>query len=368
MANKGGIYFPGLNGLRAFAALSVVISHSFQGQKYFGLPSASALPVGEYAVTLFFTLSGFLITYLLLVEKKENQKINILNFYKRRMLRIWPLYFGYILLVYLCYTFLIKQELKYTEYIFLYFIFLPNLAFNLNIYPQSMGHLWSIGIEEQFYFFWPVIVAKVKNLKKFLFIFILVIILLRLFAKILSRYLDSELPYSIMSCMRFDCMAIGALFSVYYYDGKFKNVSAYVWRAAEILFWVLFGITFFYPLRIFSILGDDVMGIVTGFFIVLQIQKKQKFLSLESKPFNFLGKISYGIYVYHPLVIALLIFILMKQMNIISVGNSLVLIILVSVSTILVAFLSYRYYESLFLKFKNRFAIVKSGDEMKTEN
>src|SRR5690349_15528394 len=101
------IYLPGLNGLRAIAALAVVISHTTVALSDYGLNNkifgessdgrATGLKLAGYGVTIFFTLSGFLITYLLLKEK-ELGTIKIKNFYIRRILRIWPLYYGYLIL------------------------------------------------------------------------------------------------------------------------------------------------------------------------------------------------------------------------------------------------------------------------------
>lgn len=109
------VYLPGLNGLRAIAALAVVISHITLGLGEFGLNNklfgtdlegnASGLNLAGYGVTIFFTLSGFLITFLLLKEKEE-AKLKIKEFYIRRILRIWPLYYLYFaicLIAMLCY-------------------------------------------------------------------------------------------------------------------------------------------------------------------------------------------------------------------------------------------------------------------------
>src|SRR3954471_16382358 len=91
------IYFPNLNGLRFIAALLVIIHHTEQIKDLFGLNSHwknyHIWILGKLGVTLFFVLSGFLITYLLLTEKKEFNTIFIKNFYIRRILRIWPLYY-----------------------------------------------------------------------------------------------------------------------------------------------------------------------------------------------------------------------------------------------------------------------------------
>jgi peptidoglycan/LPS O-acetylase OafA/YrhL len=89
---KNKIYLPGLNGIRAIAALSVILAHSekflasVSSKNYFG-------NFGGYGVTIFFTLSGFLITYLMLKEIEKEIFIDIKKFYIRRILRIWPLYF-----------------------------------------------------------------------------------------------------------------------------------------------------------------------------------------------------------------------------------------------------------------------------------
>src|SRR5262245_59932952 len=91
------VYFPNLNGLRFIAALAVIIHHIEQQKADFCLPNSfGAAPIqlfGELGVVLFFVLSGFLLTYLLLEEEKTTATIGIRNFYIRRILRIWPLYF-----------------------------------------------------------------------------------------------------------------------------------------------------------------------------------------------------------------------------------------------------------------------------------
>ena len=107
------IHFRGLNGLRAIAAIALVISHTtLDLDKFrliatiFGSDSAGkpkGLLLASYGVSIFFALSGFLITYLLLQEKKGTQIINIKHFYIRRALRIWPLYYLYILLCFIVY-------------------------------------------------------------------------------------------------------------------------------------------------------------------------------------------------------------------------------------------------------------------------
>jgi peptidoglycan/LPS O-acetylase OafA/YrhL len=91
-------YLPGLNGLRAIACMMVFYSHfNLNIGKLYGFRFHD-IELGSFGVTCFFTLSGFLITTLLLQEKKDTDRINFRNFYVRRILRIWPLYFLVLLI------------------------------------------------------------------------------------------------------------------------------------------------------------------------------------------------------------------------------------------------------------------------------
>src|SRR5574337_816257 len=91
------VYFPGFNGVRFFAAILVLVDHTELFRSYIGFDTFWAdnfsSHLGALGVTIFFVLSGFLITYLLLCERKEFNTINIRDFYLRRILRIWPLYY-----------------------------------------------------------------------------------------------------------------------------------------------------------------------------------------------------------------------------------------------------------------------------------
>lgn len=86
----------GLNGIRAIAAISVLISHMNESLSFFGLSNLQGLDLAGFGVTMFFALSGYLITYLLLLEKRDYARINVGQFYIRRILRIWPLYYFFL--------------------------------------------------------------------------------------------------------------------------------------------------------------------------------------------------------------------------------------------------------------------------------
>ena len=171
-----GVYFPGLNGLRFFAAMAVAFSHVELMKQYHGFPSAYQKPavdeLGRLSVTFFFVLSGFLITYLLLVEKRVARRVSIQRFYLRRILRIWPLYYLLVLLSFFVlphfatftvphYTAAIGENISITLPLFL--IFLPQLALSLYDPVPFAEPAWSIGVEEQFYLLWPWMVKRFRS-------------------------------------------------------------------------------------------------------------------------------------------------------------------------------------------------------------
>ena len=159
--------------------MMVLFSHVELMKDYHGYPNfySSNLAVyesGRVGVTLFFVLSGFLISYLLLIEKKVSGSISIKKFYTRRILRIWPLYYLLVFLTFIVlprislfnvpkYSALMPGSFRYTFP--LYFFLLPQVALSVFDPVPFAEPLWSIGVEEQFYLLWPVIM---KYARKFL--------------------------------------------------------------------------------------------------------------------------------------------------------------------------------------------------------
>ena len=296
----------------------------------------------------FFMVHGKLeYSYLLLKEKDNCNNINIKEFYLRRIFRIWPLYYFYIIVTLLLTTIIFGYTDAHISSFWLYIFFIPNIAFNLNIYPSFLGHLWSIGIEEQFYAIWPHFVGKTTSFKRGIVLFIVLFIILKLGIKVMSIYFNNQILFSIIASMGFDCMAIGALFAIIHKEGYvFKN---FFLLAGQLLFWVLFITSFFTKLPFFSIYGGEVFSILTGFFILGQLDIKKSLISLERPLLNFLGKISFGLYVYHPLAIFLFQYILFDILHY-KMPNTLVLVLGVLTLTIAVSFFSYKYIESYFLQ------------------
>lgn len=361
------IYLPGLNGIRAIAALAVVIAHINNRLDYFSLGKPALWDLAGFGVTMFFTLSGFLITYLLLKEIEKTGTIDVKKFYIRRILRIWPLYYTYILIVVL-----IEGIDTIHWSILFYLLILPNLRnsfkglFDISVGAKAttlgmLGHYWSLGVEEQFYAFWPWIVKKTKQLFWVLLFIPVAYITLKLGLRIFKAH-ENILVF--VNYTRFGCMALGGLGAYLYFHHAKKMQFINKWYI-EILAWLFFVIVALNKFHITSIIDHEILSIFTLIIIFNQVNNTNKKVSLENKYFDFLGKISFGIYVYHPLVIYLMSLFL-KDILVDSLYLKLILIYTSVVTiTIVIAYFSYEKFEKRFLKIKHNYMVVDSASNKK---
>lgn len=221
---KKRIYFENLDGLRFFCFLSVFLYHSFYTENEY----IKASPVykfvteelfknGNLGVNFFFVLSGFLITYLLIEEKKINGQINLKSFWIRRILRIWPLFYfcvGFGFVVFPQLKLFFGQVPNETATPLYYLFFINNFDLIKNGLPDSsvLGLLWSIAVEEQFYLFWPIILY-IFPVNKYWIPFLSIIILSLFFRGFNDDYDSHELHT--LSCIGDMTMgAFGAWFII----------------------------------------------------------------------------------------------------------------------------------------------------------
>jgi len=361
------IHLPGLNGIRAIAAIAVVISHTTLALGSFGLvatifgsggqggPKGLLLAAG--GVSMFFALSGFLITYLLSLEKEKTREINIRNFYLRRIFRIWPLYYLFIASCLLTYT---AFNIQYDAGPLPFYIFLlANVPLIIGQTMPFMTHLWSIGVEEQFYLFWPWLArVTTDKLLKLTIVMIVCLYVLKLMFYVLFRKFGIETPYTAINVTRFHIMLIGAAGALLYY----KN-SSYLKYATNIYTqmacWTLMGLLVINRFNISSLVDNEIIALVTVAIILAQINRTNMIIDLDRGAMDFLGKISYGIYVIHPLVI----FVLAQNLPTFhesTLANYLFVYAAVMALTIGLSYLSYRFYEKRFILMKSRFSTIKS--------
>ena len=361
------IYFSGLNGLRSIAVLAVVFSHITLQLNIFGLKNnlfgltIDGKPKGyllaTYGVSIFFVLSGFLITYLLFIENKMTDSIDIKKFYFRRLLRIWPLYYSYLAI---CIISLILFAIPFESSNLFFFIFISaNFASIFNFSLPFLYHYWSLGVEEQFYLFWPWLVKKAKN--NFIFIVVLLIVLQNLIRIYLGYFYLKSYLFNFSIINRFDCMMIGALGAFYYKNNTkwvLKLVDNKISQFISLFILILLIINKFH---INAIIDNFIISLVTLILIIGQINIKNRIINLDLAIFNFLGKISFGIYVYHPLII----FLFSKFINQFSIPNNLkysIVYLSIFFLTISISSISYYHFEMYFIKLKSKYTIVKSSN------
>jgi peptidoglycan/LPS O-acetylase OafA/YrhL len=357
--NTKPIYLPGLNGLRAIAALSVVIGHvTSYSYSTFNLPKVN---IGFDGVTLFFVISGFLITYLLLQEAKATNTVDVKSFYMRRILRIWPIYYLIILISLLVALYNKNIDDIFSTNILFYLFFAANIPLIIQQGIIIIVHYWSIGVEEQFYLIWPWVVKLVSN--KLIPVTIGIIVFLFLIKSGVWYFIGNQsILYKSLAVTRFHCMLIGAVGAMLYYNQNKNFIKIVANRFVQYVAWLFTLVLFFDVIYFPAPLISEITALISLVLIIGQInQNTRKVINLENNYFDFLGKISYGIYVIHPLVI-LLFYYLFTNLDVNNILKTIIVYTSVVFTTIILSYLSYEYYEKPFLIFKKRFTVVKSAN------
>ena len=353
-------HLKGLNGIRAIAAFSVVAAHIIHGLEFFGLPKREGLEMAGYGVTMFFTLSGYLITYLLIIEKEKFKDISIRKFYVRRILRIWPLYFFYLIVSLVLLYFLSGYEI--TGNVLFYFFLLANVPYILGFQFPVIGHFWLLGVEEQFYLFWPWVVLKVKNTLKWVVVFVIILMGLKVLSWIYFSKTGNNVPLFAIHITRFHCMGIGAIGAFLVFEKNEYFIKVVTHLSTQIILIVALLFCAVDKFHISYIIDDEIISLLSVVLIVNVSLNPKSLLKLDNKVLDYLGKISFGIYVYHPLVIFLLSYLIKDYIHGMSYAYQYVIIsVLVVFFTIIVAAISYNYFEKPFLQLKDKFARISSS-------
>ncbi|OPZ98292.1 MAG: O-acetyltransferase OatA [Bacteroidetes bacterium ADurb.Bin408] len=369
-------YFKGLNALRFFAAYLVVMHHAEQirlKNGLFNLKHLSLFNNGGLAVTFFFVLSGFLITYLLLKELNSTRDVSIKKFYTRRILRIWPLYYLLVVIGTMIIPFLLgfisyNYEMPYRfKDVYLYYIFFTPFMVNVIYGHHFLEPLWSIGVEELFYIFWAPLHKFFKNHILKLILSVITVKLLLLI--ILPFFNPTSNTVLIVEYLQFEAMAIGGLTAYIIYNRKHEidngilfsvpaqiilvtfivlRICAYSYLSESS---IVFKFLFTYP-----VFSSFIMIISFAWLIVNIALNKKSIFKLNHKFLEFLGDISYGVYMYHMLLI--FCFFLFFKNTLAGMNNLLATVffyVIISVGVIIVSHVSKKYFENYFLNLKSKF-------------
>jgi peptidoglycan/LPS O-acetylase OafA/YrhL len=298
-------YYKQLDGLRAFAIIGVMIAHWHQNSIQFEL--LKNLPYGT-GVTLFFVLSGFLITKILMDFKEKNvsagksQFSSIKAFYIRRSLRIFPIYYLTLLIIYLIGYGDISELLPW------FATYTTNIYMTLNgDYIGSFTHFWSLAVEEQFYIFWvPIIVFIPRRFLKRTIVFVIILsVLLLYYFKFYTQYWMAN---SLVICSMHS-LGLGALIAYYlkYEKEKFDGLDLTKVKYILLGLGLVFILIFVYRkpdslYKAFEHFKEPFTSLIYALLVLIAVKNGFKGLFrkiLENRVMIYIGRISYGLYIFH---------------------------------------------------------------------
>jgi hypothetical protein len=345
---------PNLTGLRFVLAFLVVIFHIPQFCQNRGFPYYNNLSIfnkGEEAVYMFFSLSGFLIIRQLYIEKSVSSSVNLKKFFLRRIVRIFPLYYLVLTFGLVYYRFILpllgfdyenNYDLVYG--IFLSYTFFPNIFASFS--PGGIIEvLWSIGIEEQFYLLIAplIFIIPLKKIIQFLLIFTVFFFII---------YFSESIKFLRNYNMLFFYFSFSGLCSIMSLN---KRIHFY-----NLNYMFFFLIIIYFTTPIFRNILTDFYYHLTSmllFGLTLYNLSEKPIKLLENKWLIYLGKISFGVYMYHAIIMQLVGFIFLKSnlhSKISNLNSIIIFNLLVFVLTIIIAHLSFKYFESYFLSLKEK--------------
>jgi peptidoglycan/LPS O-acetylase OafA/YrhL len=400
--NKKPLHFVQLDALRFLAAFMVVIVHAFDGWSgWFGIPKKLATADGKdwspwgkiflnfihnfnFGVDIFFLISGFLITYLLIREKSDKGKVNIPAFFLRRILRIWPLYFFVIIICFFWFVPWLMPDflrlncrvpiISWKSEIFFYDNFHKLAVTKVNpdhVWDFPFAHFWSISIEEHFYLVWPFLVALVP-IKRLPVVLIAIIVgSIGFRAHAFYNMDQSWFTMYLHTFSRIDALAIGGLAAWWHFHHPF---------ALRVPLW---GRLIFYAILLWLLCVDNINDWSTIFMVCF---KKLIYLLLvgvammnfvfnpEAKMrwgpnhiFNYLGRCCFGIYLWGNILLQIMLMkiFLAPDKRVVDwlthyIGPGKTYWIIILGVSLIVPVLSYELIEKPFMKLKNRFAIIRT--------
>ena len=364
---KVGHYYPELDSLRFLAFLLVLIHHSPYMKSIAFWQTLSKF--GWMGVDLFLCLSAFLFARLLYVEHQEKGDVNVGYFYLRRALRIWPLYFFFFAAML---TISVQQDgwssytlkrsigmLTFTDNIFAAF-------FNYNFAIWFTDHLWTISYEEQFYLIIPWVLRIFYRIKRMTTILILAgVIFLGMLIRALFIYFQVDHPVIwVLPITHFEAIFGGLIIGLGLFEKTLKKIPGLILLSSGIF--ALYLVTRLPNINNIQwklMLSYPLIGL--GVTLILSAVMRGNLWLLSSlfknKTLGYLGKISYGLYVYHVGCIWLAQeFIkrfvsperlLVYPLSVLSLALTI---------TVMVSMLSYQFLEKPFLRLKERFTFIKS--------
>jgi peptidoglycan/LPS O-acetylase OafA/YrhL len=287
-------YISGLNGIRAIAVLMVIVYHRFPADHFLKI-----MPIGHFGVDIFFVLSGYLISRILLngVSKIEGNSASaftlIKSFVIRRSLRIFPIYYLLLLVLY------INDGIvgnSFRDNFLWYFFYGSNfLVYFEGKWFGCLAHLWSLAVEEQFYLVWPFLVLVL--FRKRLLTLVIATIVIGTFSPL---FFDGITYVLTISCV--NAFGIGALLA--YVELKRPEWQPTFVTTVNVLAVVSLLLIFIHyfvmPLPVFS--DRLLVSIIAVALIAYCRFHQESFLVtriLENKMLSFIGLISYGVYLYH---------------------------------------------------------------------
>jgi peptidoglycan/LPS O-acetylase OafA/YrhL len=307
-------YIKGFDGLRCISILLVIITHAGLYHKLPDIPyikrNVFYFFSGNAGVTIFFSISGFLITSLLLKEKEQSGNINLKRFFTKRFLRLVPpiIPFYIVIILFMQLGYISQAYLGLLASIFYVYNFIPNIRAT---FITELVHTWSLAIEEQFYLIWPFIISYFK--KKEIFILSGIIIFLSIIALFLfpfvkfvyngSVYFLNNLFFpSRWTIPAISPILIGALASLinfYHFEFISKKTKQRIYLLLGI---IIFCGPFYLPTILFdSVRIFSAIGVSMILLWIYHNQGSQFVNILEYKPVRYIGKISYGLYIWQGL-------------------------------------------------------------------
>jgi peptidoglycan/LPS O-acetylase OafA/YrhL len=357
-------YRPELDCLRFFAFFGVFLCHTLSGDPNyyrahhvpFASLIASAAFAGRYGVDLFFLLSAYLITELLLREREQFGTLDLRSFYARRILRIWPLYFlGISIGVAL--TFVDPSEKFPLSYAAAFALLFGNWMISLRgSVPSAVFALWSVSFEEQFYLLWPAFLSRARG-KAFLRACAGLLVVASVSRWLLfhrAQTMHSEMTIFTNSFTRLDPLALGIAAAVLL-RGKRLQLRVPIRILMLVAGYSLWMIAAHYCGLSLSYVLLGYPAVAVGALLIFLAALGS---AVAPRWLRYLGKISYGLYVFHGIALYLAVHILGGYAH--SLRQFIGYWCLSLTLTIAISAVSYRFFESPFLRLKERFARVKS--------